>query len=608
MPSAIEDYALLSDLATAALVARDGSIDWLCLPRFDSPACFAALLGDETAGRWQLAPASAGPATRRRYRGDTLVLESEWETAEGTVRVLDCMPIRQVHADVVRVVEGVSGRVTMGMDLRLRFDYGHIAPWITREEGDQVALAGPDAVRLHTPVLLHGDASATRAEFTVGAGQRVPFVLTRFASHLPRPPGTDAEQALGETQRYWENWMSRCRYNGGWQPAVRRALLTLKGLSHARTGGIVAAPTTSLPELPGGRRNWDYRYCWLRDSAFTLQALLGAGYLEEARAWREWLLRAVAGDPGELQIMYGVDGTRRLPELELGWLPGYENSTPVRTGNAATGQSQLDVCGEVLDCLHLARESGIAVDTTAWALQVGMLERLEGEWHLPDHGLWEVRGPRRQFVHSKALAWAALDRAVDSVRRQGLPGPAARWAAVRDRIHAEVCELGYDAERGTFTQFYGSKGLDAALLLLPRIGFLDWDDPRIRGTVAAIGRELAEDGLLLRYRPDADGEVDGMPGPEGAFVVCSFWYADALHETGRTREALELFERLLSLRNDVGLLSEEYDPRAGRMLGNMPQAFSMVGLVNTARHLSGAPLGTHLPSGVPQPGGDGTDG
>ncbi|MGK5498136.1 glycoside hydrolase family 15 protein [Streptomyces sp. URMC 125] len=592
MPSPIEDYALIGDLQTAALVGRDGSVDWLCLPRFDSPACFAALLHDESAGRWRLAPAGGGAAATRRYRGDSLVLESEWRTPDGVVRVVDCMPPRGEAADVVRLVEGVSGRVPMRMDLRLRFDYGHIVPWVTHSGQDLVAVAGPDAIWLRTPVPVYGQELSTCADFTVAAGQRIPFVLTYRASHLPRPEPLDTASAIADTERFWAAWMARCDYRGRWPEAVRRSLVTLKALTYAPTGGILAAATTSLPEQLGGVRNWDYRYCWLRDATFTLQALLGTGFIEEARAWREWLLRAIAGSPRDLQIMYGLDGTRRLTEYTVDWLDGYEGSSPVRIGNAAADQFQLDVWGEVLDGLHLARETGLTVDETAWNVQRALLDYLEGHWDEPDYSLWEVRGDSRHFVHSKVMAWAGLDRAVHTVRSHGLPGPADRWAALRDTVHAEVCAKGYDAERGTFTQSYGSRELDAALLLLPRVGFLPWSDPRIRGTVEAVRRELSHDGFLLRYRPDADGSADGLPGGEGAFLACTFWLADALHCTGRTHEAEVLFERLLGLRNDVGLLSEEYDPRTGRQIGNTPQAFSMVGLVNTARCLSGTPIST----------------
>ncbi|GAA0236650.1 glycoside hydrolase family 15 protein [Actinomadura nitritigenes] len=583
----IEDYGLLGDLHTAALVGADGSIDWLCLPRFDSPACFAALLGDGTAGFWRTAPASGGRCTRRRYRGDTLILETEWDTPDGTVRLIDTMPPRGEAADVVRIVEGVSGRVPMRTELRLRFDYGRIVPWVRRLDGRWEAVAGPDAAWLSTPVPLEGRDMATVGEFAVSAGDRVPFVLTYKPSHEPRPREVEPEQALRDTEAFWAEWTGGFRYDGRWDDAVRRSLITLKGLTYRPTGGIVAAATTSLPERLGGPRNWDYRFCWLRDATFTLQALLGTGFVEEARAWREWLLRAVAGDPAELQIMYGIDGTRRLPESTLDWLGGYEGASPVRAGNAASGQFQLDTWGEVLHGLHLARESGVGAVQSAWDVQKALLDFLEGHWDEPDNGLWEVRGDRRHFVHSKVLAWAGVDAAVRGVEQHGLDGPAARWRALRDRIHADVCDHGYDADRGTFTQFYGSRGLDAALLLIPATGFLPWGDPRVVGTVEAVERELYRDGFVLRYDPAADGGVDGLPGSEGAFLACTFWFADALNGIGRRERATELFERLLGLRNDLGLLSEEYDTAAGRQVGNTPQAYSHVGLVNTARHLSG---------------------
>lgn len=584
--AAIEDYALLGDLQTAALVGRDGAIDWLCLPRFDSPACLAALLHDEEAGSWRIAPASGGPATRRRYRGDTLILESEWDTPEGTVRVVDCMPPRGTEPDVVRVVEGVSGRVPMRMVLRLRFDYGHIVPWVRREGADLAAVAGPDAIWLRTPAPIRGEDLSTVAEFDVAAGERIPFVLTYAPSHLPRPAPVDPDTAIAEAEKFWTEWISRCRYRGRWDSEVRRALVILKALTYAPTGGIVAAATTSLPEQLGGSRNWDYRFCWLRDAAFTLQALLGTGFVAEARAWREWLVRAVAGDPSKLQIMYGLDGRRRLYEQELPWLSGYEGSAPVRIGNAAAGQFQLDVWGEVLDGLHLARDAGMTTDDTAWDVQRALLDYLEGHWRDPDNSLWEVRGPRRHFVHSKVMAWAGVDRAVKTVDHHGLPGPVDRWRALRDEIHAEVCANGYDTDRNTFTQYYGSDAVDAALLLIPRVGFLPRNDPRVRGTVDAVQARLTTDGLLLRYRTEHG--VDGLPGHEGAFLACSFWLADALHGLGRTAEATALFERLLGLRNDVGLLSEEFDTTIRRHVGNTPQAFSMVGLINTARELTGA--------------------
>ncbi|MGH3675700.1 MAG: glycoside hydrolase family 15 protein [Mycobacterium sp.] len=584
--TAIEDYALLGDLQTAALVARDGSIDWLCLPRFDSPACFAALLADQRAGTWQLAPAAGGPATRRAYRGDTLVLDTEWDTPDGTVRLIDFMPPRDQSAEVVRIVEGVSGRVPMHMTLRLRFDYGHLVPWVRRGEHDLSAIAGPDAAWLRTPIPTHGHDLTTIADFEVAAGQRVPFVLTHQLSHLPKPEPIDPEHALLDTERFWAKWMARCAYHGPWESQVRRALVVLKALTYAPTGGIVAAATTSLPEQIGGPRNWDYRFCWLRDATFTLQALLGTGFVAEARAWREWLLRAVAGDPATLQIMYGLDGRRRLPELTLPWLSGYEGSTPVRIGNGAADQFQLDVWGEVLDGLHLAREAGLPADDTAWDVQRALLDYLEGQWDQPDNSLWEVRGPRRQFVHSKVMAWAGVDRAVRTVEDHHLDGPVDRWRALRDTIHRDVCTNGFDADRHTFTQSYGSDELDAALLLIPRVGFLPWDDPRVAGTVDAVQAELCQDGFLLRYRPDKTD--DGLPGGEGVFVACSFWLADALAGIGRIGQATDLFERLLGLGNDVGLLSEEYDTANRRQLGNTPQAFSMVGLINTARQLRGS--------------------
>ena len=584
MAGRIEDYAMLGDLHTAALVGRDGSIDWLCLPRFDSPACFAALLHDENAGHWRLGPASGGACTRRRYRGDSLVLETEWEGPDGTVRVVDFMPPRGDAADIVRVVEGVSGRVRMRSVLRLRFDYGSVVPWVSHRDGMLTAVAGPDAVWLRTPVPLHGEDEATWAEFEVEAGDRVPFVLMWAPSHLPAPTPVDAEDALAGTEDFWSDWMASCTYRGGWQDAVRRSLVTLKGLTYAPTGGIAAAATTSLPEHIGGVRNWDYRYCWLRDATFTLQALLGSGFVTEATAWRDWLLRAVAGSPGDLQIMYGLDGTRRLPEYELPWLRGYENSAPVRVGNGAAGQFQLDVWGEVLEGLYLGRASGLGVSTDAWDLQKALMDYLEGHWDDPDNGLWEVRGPRRHFVHSKVMAWAGVDRMARSVGEFGLDGPAARWHALRDAIHADVCAKGYDAGRGTFTQYYGGTELDASLLLIPRVGFLPWRDERVAGTVRAVQRELCEDGFVLRYRTDSG--VDGLPGDEGAFLACSFWLVDALHGLGRSDEALALFERLLGLRNDVGLLAEEWDPVARRQVGNFPQAFSHEPLVNSARQLS----------------------
>ncbi|MTD56038.1 glycoside hydrolase family 15 protein [Amycolatopsis pithecellobii] len=589
MAALIEDYALLGDLHTAALVSRRGDIDWLCLPRFDSAACFAALLQDEQAGTWQLAPVSG--EARRSYRDGTLVLATEWETPDGTVRVLDFMPPRRDTPTVVRIVEGVTGRVPMRMTVRPRFDYGSIVPWIHGDGTAHTAIAGPDAVSLTTPVSVTNDGAALSARFEVAAGERVPFVLGYRPSHLPEPRALDAEQALGDTERFWTEWISRCRYRGPWEAAVRRALITVKALTYAPTGGILAAATTSLPEQLGGSRNWDYRYCWLRDSTFTLQALLGTGYTEEARAWREWLVRAVAGDPADLQMMYGLDGARRITESTVDWLAGYEKSRPVRVGNAASGQFQLDVWGEVLDGLHLVRDTGLPVEHEAWELQRGMLDYLEGHWDQPDNSLWEVRGPRRHFTHSKVMAWAGVDRAVHTVERHGLDGPLDEWRALAARIHDDVCAHAYDPDRNTFTQFYGSKALDAALLLIPRVGFLPWHDRRVVGTIEAVRSDLAHDGLLRRYDPDP--ELEGLSGSEGAFLTCSFWLTDALHGIGRTTEAQQLFEQLLALRNDVGLLSEEYDTGRHRQIGNTPQAFSMVGLINTARLLHPGPSRRH---------------
>jgi GH15 family glucan-1,4-alpha-glucosidase len=584
MSQRIEDYGVIGDLHTMALVGKDGSIDWLCLPRFDSAACFARLLGTEENGFWKIAPAVGGACTRRRYRGDTLILETEWESPEGSVRVVDAMPVRDGAADVVRIVEGLSGRVPMVSEVRLRFDYGSIIPWVTHPGHQLSAIAGPDSVWLDTPVHLHGHAQTTTAEFEVSAGQRIPFLLTHHPSHEPEPARRDAERELARTEAFWTEWVSRADYDGEWRDAVLRSLITLKGLTYAPSGGIVAAATTSLPEEIGGTRNWDYRYCWLRDATFTLQALIGTGYLAEAAAWRDWLLRAAAGSPADLQVMYSIDGTRRLPEYELPWLPGYEGSAPVRIGNAAASQFQLDVWGEALDGLHVAREAGLPGASESWDLQLALLDFLEGNWREADKSLWEIRGPDRQFVHSKVMAWAGIDRGVRAVEQFGLEGPVDRWRRVREEIHADVLAQGFDHERGTFTQYYGSPGLDAALLLIPRVGFLPYDDPRVVGTVQAVQRELSEEGFLLRYRTEHG--VDGLPGHEGAFLLCSFWLADALHGIGRRREARDLFERLLALRNDLGLLSEEHDPVTGRHLGNTPQAFSHLGLVNTARHLS----------------------
>ncbi len=587
MPGWIEDYAMIGDMQTAVLVGRDSSMDWACLPDFDSAACFAALLGDEQNGCWTMRPAEGDPrATRRRYRGQTLILESEWDTDTGTVRVIDFMPPRGGTPHVVRIVEGVSGSVRMETDLRLRFDYGHVVPWVHRAGTELVAIAGPDAVWLSTPVPLQGHNFTHDATFTVTAGQRVPFVMTWHPSQVMESDHLDAEKALSRTERFWENWVDQCTYNGPHRKAVIRSLITLKALTYRPTGGIVAAPTTSLPEEIGGVRNWDYRYCWLRDATITLEALIRSGYKDEAMAWREWLVRAVAGEPQLMQIMYGIRGERRLTEWEADWLPGYENSRPVRIGNAAVGQYQLDVYGEVMDVLHLGRRFDISGSDYLWALQRSLVNYLEWCWDEPDEGLWEVRGPRQHFVHSKVMAWVAADRAVRSIEEFGKEGPIERWSALRDTIHSEVCEYGYDPDRNTFTQYYGSKELDAALLLIPEVGFLPYDDPRVIGTIEAVREDLMVDGFVLRYRTDLDSSADRLPGKEGAFLACSFWMANALLSIGKEEEANELFERLLSLRNDVGLLAEEWDPRDGRQIGNFPQAFSHVPLVTTALNLA----------------------
>jgi GH15 family glucan-1,4-alpha-glucosidase len=589
MASRIEQYALVGDTQTAALVADDGAIDWLCVPRFDSAACFAALLGDDTNGTWRIAPAAARRAgmraTRRHYRDGTLVLETEWDTPEGTVRVIDFMPIRDRSVDLVRIVEGVSGAVPMDVELRVRFDYGSIVPWARWRNGSLQMIAGPDALRFSSPVPLVGADMRHHAEFTVRAGERVPFVLTWYPSyHDTPPPECDPDVALVKTTAFWKSWSARSTYDGGWPDLVQRSLITLKALTYAPTGGIVAAPTTSLPEWPGGVRNWDYRYCWLRDATFTLYSLMNAGYQTEASAFRDWLLRAVAGDPAHLQIMYGPAGERRLDEYEVPWLDGFEHSTPVRVGNAASAQFQLDVYGEVIDSLHQMRRLGVPADRDAWAVERAVLDFLEDGWREPDEGIWEVRGGRRDFTHSKVMAWVAFDRAVRAVEEHGLEGPADTWRACRDEVHREVCQHGFDTERNTFTQSYDSAALDASTLMIPLVGFLPCHDPRVVGTIDAIGRELLSDGFVMRYDPERT--VDGLPGGEGVFLPCSFWYADALGMLGRTDEASALFERLAGLTNDVGLIAEEYDPVGERMLGNFPQAFTHVSLANTATNLS----------------------
>ncbi|WP_345648343.1 glycoside hydrolase family 15 protein [Streptomyces siamensis] len=589
----IEDYALIGDMQTAALVCRDGTVDWLCLPRFDSHAIFAGLLGTEEHGFWRLGPAHAADAepptaARRRYRGDSLILESEWDTPRGTVRVIDFMPPRDGAPQLIRIVEGVTGRVPMRSALRMRFSYGRVVPWVHKHEGRTVAVAGPDSVWFDTACETYGKALTTYADFTVAPGDRIAFTISWEPSHKEPPALPEPEQSLVATEGFWRDWVEQCTYHGPYREAVVRSLITLKALTYAPTGGIVAAPTTSLPEEIGGVRNWDYRYTWLRDAAITLSSLLRTGYREEARAWREWLLRAVAGDPENLQIMYGIAGERELGEAELDWLPGYENSMPVRVGNGAAHQLQLDVYGEVTEALHLAHMTGLSRNDYASLLQLKLIRYLEDHWDQPDEGIWEVRGPRRHFVHSKVMAWVAVDRTIKLIESGDADGPLEKWRELRDDIHRDVCEKGYDKERNTFTQSYGSKELDASLLLIPQMGFLPPDDKRVIGTIEAIQRELSTpDGFILRY-PTAgeDAGVDGLEGDEGAFLACSFWMADDLAMIGRVDEARKLFERLLALRNDLGLLAEEWDPNLQRQVGNFPQAFSHVPLIDTALRLT----------------------
>jgi GH15 family glucan-1,4-alpha-glucosidase len=588
----IEDYAVIGDTQTVALINRQGSIDWLCLPRFDSPACFAKLLGDDENGEWSLAPVGAEHCRSRRYAEGSLVLESTWDLESGSVRVLDYMPPRDRAPDVVRVVEGLSGRVDMRSVLRLRFDYGHVVPWVRRVDGQLVGIAGPDAVYLRSDVPHHGEDFSSVAEFSVEAGQRVSFVLTWHPSHEPPPTPVDPERSLRSTHAFWREWGDRCTSEGKYADAVTRSLLTLKALTFSPTGGIVAAPTTSLPEALGGVRNWDYRFCWLRDATLTLESMMHSGFTHEARAWADWLLRAIAGSPEDLQIMYGVAGERRLAEYTADWLSGYESSSPVRIGNAAADQLQLDVFGEVMGALALARRMGIPGSMDSWPMQNALVRHLETIWKEPDEGLWEVRGPRRQFTHSKVMCWVAFDRAAAGVERFGLHGPGRKWRAIADEIKREVMEQGYDEDRGAFVQSFGSKALDAAVLVMPRVGFIEGDDPRFVSTVKRIREELSDQGFVRRYETDqttSADSVDGLPGQEGAFLACSFWMADAEHYIGEHDHAVERFERLLDLRNDVGLLAEEYDSEHGRQLGNFPQAFSHLGLINTAYLLTGHP-------------------
>jgi GH15 family glucan-1,4-alpha-glucosidase len=584
MPLPIEGYAIIGDCETAALVGNDGSIDWLCFPRFDSPACFAALLGTPENGHWKIAPVQTVHTVRRRYRHDTLVLETNFETAEGEIRIIDCMPLRSVSPKVVRIVEGRRGHVQMRMDLTMRLDYGSIVPWVRHIPRGIRAVAGPDTIYCRADVELRGENLHTVANFTVSPGQRIPFVLAWCPTHHPEPAEIDPEKAIEGTEAWWREWSSRCTYNGEWGDAGRRSLITLKTLTYAPTGGIVAAATTSLPEIIGGVRNWDYRYCWLRDATFTLYALIVGGYTEEADAWRQWLVNAVAGTPADINIMYGLAGERRLTEITLDWLAGYENSKPVRTGNAAHVQHQLDVYGEVMDALHVARRNGLQPDENSWRVQQAMMRFLETDWHRPDEGIWEVRGGKRQFTHSKVMAWVAADRAIKAVEQFGKKGDVQKWRKLRQEIHEDICRQGFNPDVNSFVQYYGSREPDASLLMLPLLGFLPATDTRMLGTVNYIQSLLLRDGFVDRYRTHP--EVDGLPPGEASFLMCTFWLADNLSLQGRHAEARGIFERLLDVRNDVGLLSEQYDVHAKRLLGNFPQAFSHVGLINTARNLT----------------------
>lgn len=584
MPAPIEDYALIGDCETAALVGRNGSIDWLCWPRFDSDACFAALLGTEEHGRWLLAPADAVVRTSRQYRTHTLILETRFETRSGTVLVTDFMPPRGKASDVVRLVTCEQGTVNMRAELVIRFGYGANVPWVTRlAENTWQAVAGPDMVVWRTSFPMRGENLRSLASFPIAAGETHFFSLTYGASHLPAPAAIDVAAALENTERFWVEWSAKSRHSGRWSEAVTRSLITLRALIYYPTGGMVAAPTTSLPEALGGERNWDYRYCWLRDATLTLLAFMDAGYYEEAGAWRDWLLRAVAGKSTQMQIMYAVAGERRLSEWEVSWLPGYQGARPVRIGNAAHSQLQLDVFGELMDALYQARQGGLQSLDAAWQIQLGLLKSLESAWEQPDRGIWEVRGPPRHFTYSKVMAWVAFDRAVKNVERFSAPGPVEHWRALRDRIHEQVCTRGYDSTRNTFVQSYESSEIDASLLLLPAVGFLPASDERVLGTIAAVEQHLLREGLVMRYH--THGTEDGLPPGEGAFLACSFWLADAYAMCGRTAEAIALFERLLGLANDVGLLAEEYDIGARRLAGNFPQAFSHLSLVGTAFNL-----------------------
>jgi GH15 family glucan-1,4-alpha-glucosidase len=582
----LEDYGFIGDTHTGALVGINGSIDWLCTPRFDSDACFAKLLGTEKNGCWRISPQQPPHRVTHAYRGETLILETTFETETGTAKLIDFMPPDGRYRDVVRIVEGVQGSVNMEMKLTIRFDYGLTIPWVKQTGEGLTAVAGPNALLLRADVPTFGEDLSTMARFSVAAGERKSFVLTWHPSHDEAPKLIDACKSLDTTEEYWREWSSRCTYRGEWREAVMRSLITLKGMTYAPTGGIVAALTTSLPEKLGGVRNWDYRFCWLRDATFTLYSLMQAGYREEAAAWSNWLLRAVAGDPAQLQIMYGAGGERRLTEVQLPHLCGYENSVPVRIGNAACDQLQLDVYGEVMDAMHLARCMNIECDPAYWHLQRHIVDFVEAQWMKPDEGIWEIRGPRRHFTHSKVMAWVAIDRAVRAVEEFGLDGPVERWRALRQEIHDDICAKGFHPERKAFTQFYGSDKLDAALLMMPLVGFLPATDERVSSTVDLIAKELVNDGYVQRYHPEESAAIDGLPPGEGAFLPCSFWLVDCLHLMGREKEARAFFQRLLDVRSGLGLLSEEYETKQHRLIGNFPQAFSHIGLINTARNLS----------------------
>ena len=584
MPSPIEDYALIGDCKTAALVSRSGSVDWFCVPRFDSGACFAALLGTPEHGRWLISPSKEIRSVKRRYREETLVLETTFETESGSVAIIDFMPPCSDVPHLIRIVEGRGGQVPMRMELIIRFDYGWVVPWVRRIENGIRAIAGPDTLHCYTDVNLRGENFHTVADFVVSEGQSVSFDLVWSYTYGSVPQPADVKKSLMDTEAWWRKWSEHCTYNGEWKEAVLRSLITLKALTYAQPGGMVAAATTSLPQKLGGVRNWDYRYCWLRDATFALYSLMLGGYMEEARAWRDWLIKTVAGKPSDIQIMYGLAGERRLTEIELEWLPGYEGAYPVRIGNAAYKQYQLDIYGEVMDVFHVARSFGMEPDENAWQIQRVLMDFVEAKWREPDEGIWEVRGPRRHFTYSKVMAWVAADRAVKAVERFGLEGPVDKWRKLRVEIHNDICRNGFDPELNSFVQYYGSKELDASLLVLPLVGFLPARDPRIRGTVDAIQKRLVRNGLVERY--STTSTVDGLPSGEGVFLLCTFWLADNLVLQKRFAEARSIFERLLDLRNDVGLLSEEYDPDTGRLVGNFPQAISHVGLINTAFNLT----------------------